>query len=405
MTRLTRLFRTLFLCLMALTAPLAAASAQQGGPFAPRLIVNGQAITNWEYEQRVRFLQLLNSPGDIEQEAITGLIEDRLRMNAARDAGVQLTEEQVREGMTEFASRANLTAEEFVAELERGGVAAQSFRDFVTAGLAWREVVRNRFGPRAQITEAEIDRALALSSRPGSARVLLSEIILRADTPEFRAQARALAARLTREIETPAQFAAAARQYSVSGSAGRGGRIDWLDLSNLPPQIASAVLSLGPGEVSDPIPVPNAIALFQLRAIEETDPKTPETLSVQYARFFLPGASTAEAADVAARVDSCDDLYGVAKGLPEERLRFDTLPLPQVPADLALELAKLDERETATLMRGDSAVLLMLCGRTAVLPEDADRQAIRLQLFNQRLASYANSWLEELKADAIIRKP
>ncbi len=405
MTRLKRLSRTLFLCLVALLSPLAAASAQQGGPFAPRLIVNGQAITNWEYDQRVRFLELLNSPGDIAQEAITGLIEDRLRVNVARNAGVQLSEEEIRKGMSEFAARANLSAEEFLAELERGGVAAQSFRDFVAAGLAWREVVRNRFGPRAQITEAEIDRALALSSRPGSARVLLSEIILRADTPEFRAQARALAARLTREIETPAQFAAAARQYSVSGSAPRGGRIDWLDLSNLPAQIASTVLSLGPGEVSDPIPVPNAIALFQLRAIEETDPTPPETLSLQYARFFLPGGSAAEAADVVARLDSCDDLYGVARGLPEERLRFDTLPLPQVPQDLALELAKLDEGETATLMRGDSAVVLMLCGRTAVLPEDADRQAIRLRLFNQRLASYANSWLEELKADAIIRKP
>lgn len=401
MTRLTRFF-TLFLLM--LTAG-AAAAQQQGGPYAPRVIVNDRAITNYEVDQRIKFLQLLNSPGDLEEEALKGLIDDRLRMNAAEDLGIALEPEQVESGMEEFAGRANLTTEQFIAAIGQGGIAAQTFRDFVEAGLAWREVVRARFGPRAQITEAEIDRAIALSTQRGGARVLLSEIILPADTPERKAESQKLANQLSRDITTPAAFAAAARQYSVSPSRGRGGRMDWLDLAALPPQISAAVLGLAPGQVSDPIPVTNAIALFQMRAIEETEIAEPETLSIEYARFFLERGTQQEADRVAARVDTCDDLYGVAKGLPEERLLREVKPVAELPDDIALELAKLDEGETVLLNRGRAPALLMLCARTPALGEDVDRAAVRQRLLNQRLGAYAEGYLAQLRADAIIRYP
>ncbi|SMX34503.1 peptidylprolyl isomerase [Actibacterium lipolyticum] len=402
MTRLTRLLSALCVGLVSFSGP---AAAQNSGAFAPRVIVNDRAVTNYEVQQRILFMKLLNSPGSTEDAALDGLIEDRLRLDAAKDIGVQPPEEQILAGMSEFAGRANLSLEEFTAAIGNAGVAQETFRDFVHAGIAWREVVRARFGPRAQISEAEIDRALALSSRQGSARVLLSEIILRADTPAFEAQSKALAERLSRQIKTPQAFAAAARQYSLSGSRGQGGRIEWLDLGNLPPSIASQVLSLGPGEVTDPISVPNAIALFQLRAIEETDAPAPETLSIEYAQFFLTAGDTAEAENVRNQVDTCDDLYGVALGLPDDRLVRQALALTELPQDLALELAKLDEGESVTVDRGNVLSVLMLCGRTAELGEDVDREAIRQRLFNQRLTSYADSYLAELKADAIIRNP
>jgi len=400
---MTRLTRFLTLVLLMLTA--GAAAAQQGAPFAPRVIVNDRAVTNYEVDQRIRFLQLLNSPGDLEEEAVKGLIEDRLRMDAAADLGIVLEPETVEAGMEEFAGRANLTTEQFIAAIGEGGISAQTFRDFVEAGLAWREVVRARFGPRAQITEAEIDRAIALSSQRGGARVLLSEIILPADTPERKAQAQQLANQLSRDITTTAGFAAAARQYSVSPSKARGGRMDWLDLATLPPQIAAVVLGLAPGQVSDPIPVTNAIALFQMRALEETEVAAPETLSIEYARFFLERGTQDEADRVAAELDTCDDLYGVAKALPEERLLREVKPVAELPDDIALELAKLDEGESVLFARGGTPSLLMLCGRTPALGEDVDRAAVRQRLLNQRLGAYAESYLAELRADAIIRYP
>lgn len=402
---MTRILFALFLTTFAILSAAPPATAQ--GQFAPRVIINERVVTNFEFEQRLLMLTLFGAPGNREEEALKGLIDDRLREGAALALGIAASEEDVRAGMTEFAARANLSAEEFITALNRAGVETETFRDFVLAGILWREVVRARFLPRAQITETEIDRALAQSSGTAAVRVLLSEIIIPAP-PGQEAAARARAERIRAEAQGEAAFASAARRFSAAGTAGRGGRLDWIPIANLPPALAGAVLGLGPGGVSQPIDIQGAVALFQLRAIEETASREPASVVVEYAEFFLPEGpnALAEAERVRQRVDTCDDLYAVAKGLPEERLTRTSATMAEVPQDVGLELARLDANEVSTAMvRGGARVVLMLCGRNPQIEEAPTRDAIRDQLRNQRLAAYADGYLEELRADAIIREP
>lgn len=393
----------LFLALLTVVAfwP-ASVVAQSNNSFAPIIFVNDRVITGFELDQRIRFLDILNAPGNLEEEAEKALIDDRLRMDAGNSFGVTVSPDVLREGMEDFAGRANLTLDQFVAELARAGVAQQTFRDFVEAGLVWRQVIGGLFGSRTQISDEEIDRALATSTRTGAARILISEIIMRADTPEFAEQAAVLANRLKNEISSPAEFAAAARQYSISPTGPRGGRVDWLDLANLPPQLASILLTLGPNEVSDPLPVGNALALFQVRDLEELETELPDTVSIEYARYVLPAGDVAK---VRSKIDTCDDLYGVAKGKSEELLQRVTQSVAELDEGLALTLAKLDENETAVVDISGQTSLLMLCGRTPELSEDFDRDALRDRLRNQRIAAYADSYLAELRANAIIKRP
>ncbi|MCG6903827.1 MAG: SurA N-terminal domain-containing protein [Rhodobacter sp.] len=403
-TGMTMLRMMIVLALALGAAPLWA----QNNPFAPVARVNDRVITQYELDQRIRFFQLLNAPGNLEEEALDRLIDERLQLDAASATGVTVEDEQLRAGMEEFASRANLNAEQFIAALQKSGVSEETFSDFVRAGVAWRGVIRARFGPRAQVSDAEVDRALALGSATGGVRVLLSEIFLPANTPARLAEAQRRAAELSKITTLPA-FAAAARKYSAAPSRGRSGRQDWIPVGNLPPQIRAQILTLAPGQVTDPIPVPNAIALFQLRDLEETDAPEQEAVSVEFARYFIPGGRTAGALSTAekikARVDTCDDLYGIAKGQPENQLLRDVLPVAEVSGDVAMELAKLDEGEVSTALTtgdGEALVFLMLCGRTLALSEDADREAVRQNLLNQRLASYASGYLAELRSDAVI---
>jgi len=374
--------------------------------FAPVVQVNDQVVTAYELSQRIAFMRLLGAPGDLEQLSMDRLIEERLQLDAARQMGIQLNEEGLQAGMAEFAGRANLEVDAFVAAIAQEGIAKETFRDFVGVGLLWREVVRARFVSRIQITEAEIDRAIALTQPGAGVRVLLSEIILPANTPETKRASEARAARLS-EITTLPAFAQAARNFSVAPSKARSGRMDWIDLSDLPPLVAAKVLPLSPGQVTEPIPVRNAIAVFQMRDILETDSAAPEDVSIEYATYFLPGGAgaQAEAAKIRDEVDTCDDLYGIAKGQPEERLVIEVLPVAEIPADYAMELAQLDDNEVSTALTtadGQNLVFLMLCGRTRVLPEEVSRDEVLAQLRNQRIQAYANSYLEELKSDAHI---
>ncbi len=385
------------------TLPHGPVSAQN--LFAPAIRVNDAVITNYEIDQRARMLQALNAPGNPQDEARKALIEDRLRLQAARAAGINPSAEDLIEAQGEFASRANLSREEFIGALAQAGVAEETFRDFVRAGLSWRILVQQRFAGQANASEAEVDRALSGGADGSNVRVLLSEIIMPAPPP----QADAVRARANRIAQSTSEgeFSSFARQFSATATRGNGGRLPWQNLTDLPPQLRPIVLGLSPGEVSDPLPIPNAIALFQLRAIEETGYSAPDYAAVEYAAYYLPGGRTAEnlarARVIDSRTDRCDDLYGIAKGQPENRLSRESLPPAQLPTDIAFELSKLDPGEVSTaLTRGDNLMVLMLCGRTRAVVEDQDRQDLAMGLRNRRLSALAEGYLAQLRADAYI---
>lgn len=60
----------------------------QGNPFQPLIYVNDGAVTRYELDQRVRFMEALRAPETGAEAAEKALIEDRLRMFAARQLGI-----------------------------------------------------------------------------------------------------------------------------------------------------------------------------------------------------------------------------------------------------------------------------------------------------------------------------
>ena len=383
------------------------AQPAQAQSFSPAIKVNDQVITQYELDQRVRMLRLFRTPGDIQEQAAEQLIEDRLRMQAANELGISPSPEQIAAGMGEFASRANLTAVQFLTALNQGGVSPEAFRDFVRAGVAWREVVGAKFGPRVQISEQEIDRAISTGGASGATvQVLISEIFLPLK-PGEEEETRALAKRIQRMSADG--FARAARENSSAPSAGAGGRVNWVPVSNLAPQLRSVILGLRPGQVSAPVEQNGQIALFLLRAVEETDSRAPTYTAIEYAAYYIAGGRTdqtlAQAAKIKARVDTCDDLYGVAQGQPAEVLERGTKTPNEIPEDIAFELAKLDAGEVSTSLTrsdGQTLVFLMLCGRSFDVSGAVSREGIAMDLQNQRLGFIANGYLKQLRNEARI---
>ncbi len=384
---------------LALAAPVLAQDM-----FATRIYVNDRAITNYEVAQRALFLRVLRAPGNPEEEALKALTEDRLRQTEAERLGLKVAEKDLTDGMTEFAGRANLTVEEFAAELGKAGIAPETFRDFVAAGVLWRQLVRARFLGQVPISEADVDKALEAATRPRALQVLVSELVIPAPPGQEEA-AMAQAQELSETLSGEGAFAAAARRLSAAPTAGAGGRLDWLPLANLPAAIGQKVLALDPGEVSDPVAVPGAVVLFLLRDVAMDQTAEPISVSVDWVEFLVPD-DAAQIARLRAKADDCKMLMGEAKDLPEDRMTRQTAGMDEVPGDVGLELAKLDLNEiSVALTRGGYRRLLMLCGRAPVLDPMPTRDQVREQVINQKLEGLAAGYLEELRSAAIIREP
>ncbi len=400
-------------CFFALTFCLGLQMAQQAnaqGLFDPAALVNDSVVTEFEIEQRQRFLALLNAPDGSREAVLDELINERLRAEVVQNAGLALTEEALAEGKQEFADRVNLTTEEFVTVLEENGVAPETFDAFVETGIAWRDFIRSRFGSRLEVSEKEIDQALGTARGADNIRVLVSEIIIPAPEDRF-AEVEELA-ELIAASESQAEFSDYARQYSATASRQDGGLLPWQALSNLPPVLRPLLLALSPGEVTEPITIPDAVALFQLRDIQETSVTAPEFAAIDYAIYYIAGGRTqsalAQAEKIRTSIDVCDDLYAVAQGQPEELLERGSKPPSEIPADIALELSKLDPGETSlalTRSNGQTLVFLMLCGRTAVANEEVAREQVAASLRSARLNAIAESYLGQIRAEARIRIP
>jgi len=362
-------------------------------------------VTEFEVVQRLRLLQVLRQPGANREFALQNLIDDRLKLAAAREAGIEPTQEDIEFGLEDFAARANLTGPELIEALSDVGIEATTVRDFIRVQLVWGEVVRARFTSRARPSEAEVDRALAFGTGGGATRVLLSEIILPM-TPELAAASQERAAAIA-EIDDFDAFAAAARRFSVAESRANGGRLDWQALSELPAGLRSIFLTLQPGDVTSPIPLQGGIALFQLRALEDATPALSRNVTLEYARVrFPPGSDlAAEEARIRQATDGCDDLYGVFKGAGPDRLVRDSVERASLPRDVANVADRLDPGETAVIGpigSGDGGSVVMLCGRTEIRDEEVTRGDVERQLFNRRLEAYGESFLAQLRADAFI---
>ncbi|MGI3185031.1 peptidylprolyl isomerase [Nioella aestuarii] len=383
-------------------AALTPAIAQS--PFSAAVTVNDRIVTYYEISQRAQFLEALNAPGDLLEEARETLINERLQQEVGERFGLLASPDDLEQGMAEFAGRANMNTEAFLGALQNEGIAPETFRDFVAAGITWRNIVRARFGPRAQVSEDEIDRALTLSASDGGAQINIAELVVPI-TPENEDQIRTDIARLAEELDgSIGAFSEAARAYSAAATGRQGGGLGWRPLSTIPPQLRALLLPMNVGDVTDPVPLGPAIAIFQLRGLDETGFVSPEVTAVEYAQVLIPGGQSEEAL-VEARalrdeIDTCDDLYGVRPG----GFEITALPIEDVPGDISLELARLDANEVSfglTRANGTQMLFLMLCGRSTELPEGG-REEVRQALFQQRLESYAQGYLAELRADAII---
>ena len=378
--------------------------------FAPVIVINDAVVSEFEIDQREAMLRVFRTPGDLQQVARDQLIEDRLKLEALNAAGLRITPEGLRGAMGEFSARENMDVDQFIAVLGQADVAEETFRDFVRVNVSWRDYIRSRFGDRAQVSEAELDQALGQSSGSAGIEVLLNEIIIAAPPPRA-ASALATAQRIAQLTSTSA-FEAEARRVSALPSRTRGGRLDWLPITNYPAGLRGLLLDLAPGQVTAPIPITDGVALFQMRGLREVNQVAPEPAAIEYAAFYIAGGLTdralREAQSIDNRVDTCDDLYGVAQGLPEDRLQRDVLPPADIPTDVAMILATLDTGETnysLTRANGETLVFLIMCGRTPVLGEGVDRETVRNQLRSQRLATYADALLADLRAAATISFP
>ncbi|HHC29842.1 MAG TPA: peptidylprolyl isomerase, partial [Rhodobacterales bacterium] len=144
----TSAIKSRVLGVLALTLALLFGAASPGAAqsqYRPAIIVDGEVITAYQLSQRQAFLTLLRAPGDIRKLAADQLTNEALQLREAHKAGVSVDDATIAAGMDEFAARGSLSTEQLLQLFTQNGIGAETFRDFVTAGVTWREFIKTQF--------------------------------------------------------------------------------------------------------------------------------------------------------------------------------------------------------------------------------------------------------------------
>ena len=397
----------LFLSVVALAA---APSNAQTNQFETAIKVNGEGISNYEIDQRIRLLRSFGLDGELRGQAEEVLIEEKLYVQAAERNGIALADGELESGMEEFALRTNLTVQQFLAEIARYGVTRNTYQEFVRAGLLWRTLVNTRFDPLvADLAFENVDRTLGQQVKRKSLEVLLSEIVI-PYAPEQRENAMAYARRIETQVETKQDFENIARQVSASPTRQNGGDLDWLPFANLPNQAQRAIGNASNGTVVEPVEIQGVIYVFFKRATRETE-VGPQAFETEFATLAISesdGASAEEtASEIMSRISTCRELEAESGNWDGESFKRRAIPAGSDSEGYGSILSSLDGDEAAFVAASNSgrgiAEIVMLCDRKIVRNEE-QRESVIFGLQNSKIEDYARNYISELTAAAHIQR-
>ena len=376
-------------------------SAQNNSLFSPVIKINDTVVTKFEYDQRVKFLSALKFPGDPAQVALTQLIEERLKHIEALKLQITASESEIEGALERFSSRGKLSSIEFFAELKRLGIYSNTVRSYIETELIWQKVIKHKFFSQSEISDLQLKRASKMANFEDTVQVLLTEIIIPFTNQDVREKE--YIANQLKNIKSIDEFSNAANRYSKAPTAELGGRIKWQNFKNLPEIIKPFIVNLSPGEVTEPIRLNSAIALFQLRNIREIQEKNTEANFLEFITVDTTMANLDYLKNIQNKFHNCSDLTAAVQNQTDVKLVRNKLFSEQLPNSLAMVLEKLDPHESEIIIDYEKPKLVRLCERYKkenLTNEKIETDKNNLQTI--RLKYLERSFMESLKDNARI---
>ena len=283
-----------------------------------------RAVANITQQYRGREGQL--PPRDVlERQVLERLVLIKLQVSRAQETGVRVTDQEIDQAIGAVAQQNRLTLDQLRAQVTSDGTTFGEFRNSIRDELLIQRL-RQRFAQgRIQVTEAEIDAAMAVQAATGS-QYRLAHILVA--LPEgATAEQIATAQKKIDGVKSlldrgEMDFAAAAVRYSDSPNALEGGDLGWRSNDEIPNAFAEMVRRMSPGDVSAPLRGPSGFQLLKLVEVRDAAADAAANMVTQFqARHILvraadasqDAAAKAKADTLAARIAGGADFAQLAR--------------------------------------------------------------------------------------------
>jgi peptidyl-prolyl cis-trans isomerase SurA len=397
-------------------------------------IVNDYIITDHDVNQRTALFIATSgirnpSPealAQMRQQVLRALEDETLQLQEASKLKITVPKADVDRAVESIAMDNNMTVAQFTQTLAAAGVSMLTFRNSLTAQIAWQRLVGARYAGRVNITEEEVDAALErLKQGASKPQFHVGEIFLSVDNPSEEAAVKMEADQIAQQLTLGANFPAVARQFSRAPSAASGGNIGWVQQGQLPEALDKVLSDMRPGQVTAPIRAEGGYYLLMLADRREPagteevqgppplDPNGP--IPVDRILLPLPPNAAPEyraqalrfATEISGVIQTCADIVKMdlaSQGI--QHFRLGEIRVADLAPEFGEAIAKTPPGGVSAPTPSDAGIeLFVRCDpapRRVVVQKIPTREEVHQQLLDQQLGVLSRSYLRNLRRDGVV---
>jgi peptidyl-prolyl cis-trans isomerase SurA len=145
----------------ALTIAFAAAAVSPAHAQNAVVVVNGDPITNFDIDQRVKLIGLSGGgKAASRQDATEELINDRVKIKEGKKFNLDVSASDLEVQYATVAARMRLTHEQLDKVLEGRGIRPATLKSRLKADYIWAQLVRGRYGQNLIVGEKDVNSAI-----------------------------------------------------------------------------------------------------------------------------------------------------------------------------------------------------------------------------------------------------
>lgn len=263
-------------------------------------VVNDDVITESEFHHALSIVKIqisqqgIKAPEEpvLKKQVLEQLINKKLQLQIAKQAGVQVTETDLDQAIGNIAQQNNLSVGELYDHLTQEGMTKTAYRTEMRDQMTLQKLQQQEVISRINISKQELEtfmRSKAWQSNSDKEYHLEDILIPVSDTPSTQelAAAKKRAQDLIAKIKQGENFNKAAQAESSGEHALQGGDLGWRKLPEIPSAFAEEISHMKAKSIAGPIQTSNGYHIIRLAGVRALDNDKPAMDSKQVENLLL----------------------------------------------------------------------------------------------------------------------
>ncbi|MFT3761853.1 MAG: peptidylprolyl isomerase [Pseudoxanthomonas sp.] len=418
---------TLALALLLACAPVAAQQAQPLDRIAA--VVDEQVILQSELERAVHNVQAQYAehpeqlpPIDVlRRQVMERLVLMKLQVARANDTGIRVGDDELNNAVASVAQQNGLSVDGLRQRLAADGMSFDDFRSSIRDEITVQRLRQSFAQSRIQVSEAEVDAALAQQGGNGT-QYHLAHILVGlpdgANAEQIATGQKKIDGIKALIDKGEMDFSAAAVRYSDSPNALEGGDLGWRSQDEIPTAFVSTLKGAAAGQVIGPVRGPSGFQLLKLVETRDGAQAATQQVTEYEARHILVRVTELQDANAAkakidtlrARIAGGADFNETAKESSEDPNTRNSggelgwFPIDAFGPDFGQQVAALQDGQVSQPFRTEAGwhIVKRESSRQTDVTDQNRRAQIRETIGRRKLEDEYNRFLQEMRGEAYV---